>query len=65
MPCDGDGFRRGDFIVHNDHKLKGEGSWNVAWDVLPVRWLHRSDWAGLLSGVCACLALPIVVDVDK
>ncbi|KAL5709604.1 ubiquitinyl hydrolase 1 [Ranunculus cassubicifolius] len=35
---------------------KGEGSWNVAWDVRPARWLHGSDSAWLLFGVCACLS---------
>ncbi|KAF9597090.1 hypothetical protein IFM89_015281 [Coptis chinensis] len=38
------------------HEQKGEGSWNVAWDVRPARWLHSSDSAWLLFGVCACLA---------
>ncbi|KAK9153786.1 hypothetical protein Sjap_001266 [Stephania japonica] len=38
------------------HELRGEGSWNVAWDVRPARWLHGSDSAWLLFGVCACLA---------
>lgn len=37
----------------------GEGSWNVAWDVRPARWIHRVDLAWLLFGVCACLAAPI------
>ncbi|GAV58404.1 OTU domain-containing protein [Cephalotus follicularis] len=37
-------------------ELKGEGSWNVAWDARPARWLHWSDSAWLLFGVCACLA---------
>lgn len=35
---------------------RGEGSWNVAWDARPARWLHRPDSAWLLFGVCACLA---------
>nr|DAD48662.1 TPA_asm: hypothetical protein HUJ06_018599 [Nelumbo nucifera] len=35
---------------------KGEGSWNVALDVRPARWLHGSDSAWLLFGVCNCLA---------
>lgn len=35
---------------------RGEGSWNVAWDSRPARWLHRPDSAWLLFGVCACLA---------
>uniref|UniRef100_A0A5B6ZLY5 Ubiquitin thioesterase OTU n=1 Tax=Davidia involucrata TaxID=16924 RepID=A0A5B6ZLY5_DAVIN len=40
------------------HEQKGEGSWNVAWDTRPARWLHRPDSAWLLFGVCACLAAP-------
>ncbi|WVY96695.1 hypothetical protein V8G54_028846 [Vigna mungo] len=59
MPRSGDGFRRGVVAVHD---LKGEGSWNVAWDTRPARWLHRSDSAWLLFGVCACLAPPGCVD---
>ncbi|GLT88783.1 hypothetical protein SLE2022_067920 [Rubroshorea leprosula] len=43
---------------------KGEGSWNVAWDARPARWLHRSDSAWLLFGVCACLA-PMIELVDQ
>ncbi|PIA54775.1 hypothetical protein AQUCO_00900984v1 [Aquilegia coerulea] len=35
------------------HEQKGEGSWNVAWDVRPARWLH-SSW--LLFGVCGFIA---------
>lgn len=50
--------------VQHDHDLKGEGSWNVAWDARPARWLHRSDSAWLLFGVCACLAPPVIADVD-
>ncbi|KAL2324902.1 hypothetical protein Fmac_023960 [Flemingia macrophylla] len=46
------------------HYLKGEGSWNVAWDARPARWLHRSDSAWLLFGVCACLAPPGCVDSE-
>lgn len=37
-------------------ELKGEGSWNAAWDARPARWLHSPDSAWLLFGVCACLA---------
>ncbi|PWA64925.1 OTU domain-containing protein [Artemisia annua] len=36
----------------------GEGSWNVAWDVRPARWLHRPQTAWLLFGICA--AAPVV-----
>lgn len=50
---DGDlNFRRTNTTVMN----KGEGSWNVAWDARPARWLHNPAW--LLFGVCACLAAP-------
>ncbi|XP_008232087.1 PREDICTED: OTU domain-containing protein At3g57810-like [Prunus mume] len=38
------------------YELKGEGSWNAAWDARPARWLHRPDSAWLLFGVCNCLA---------
>ncbi|KAH7537001.1 uncharacterized protein LOC107413195 [Ziziphus jujuba] len=44
-------------------ELKGEGSWNAAWDARPARWLHRPDSAWLLFGVCACLA-PVVDLLD-
>ncbi|WOH02397.1 hypothetical protein DCAR_0521786 [Daucus carota subsp. sativus] len=37
------------------HEQKGEGSWNVAWDDRPARWLHRPDSAWLLFGVCGCI----------
>ncbi len=30
-----------------------EGSWNVAWDARPARWLHGRHSAWLLFGVCA------------
>ncbi|XP_015581906.2 uncharacterized protein LOC8267805 [Ricinus communis] len=36
-------------------EARGEGSWNVAWDARPARWLHRPDSAWLLFGVCGCL----------
>ncbi|XP_076902176.1 OVARIAN TUMOR DOMAIN-containing deubiquitinating enzyme 3-like [Bidens hawaiensis] len=42
----------------------GEGSWNVAWDVRPARWLHRPYTAWLLFGICACLAAPPVVEIS-
>lgn len=38
---------------------RGEGSWNVAWDARPARWLSRPDSAWLMFGVCASLASPI------
>lgn len=51
------GSRRCDLRRPSIHfELKGEGSWNAAWDARPARWLHRSDSAWLLFGVCACLA---------
>lgn len=31
-----------------------DGSWNVAWDARPARWLHGRDSAWLLFGVCNC-----------
>lgn len=33
-----------------------EGSWNVAWDARPARWLHGRHSAWLLFGVCACFS---------
>ncbi|XVF82806.1 hypothetical protein PTKIN_Ptkin16aG0079400 [Pterospermum kingtungense] len=56
LPCGGGegGRRRGE--VWKNVERKGEGSWNVAWDARPARWLHRPDSAWLLFGVCACLA---------
>lgn len=42
---------------------RGEGSWNVAWDARPARWLHRPDSAWLLFGVCACLNAPPLLDL--
>ncbi|KAI3470566.1 hypothetical protein Pfo_027229 [Paulownia fortunei] len=41
---------------HEAVKRRGEGSWNVAWDARPARWLHHPDSAWLLFGVCASLA---------
>lgn len=64
LPCGGSGGagRRGE--VWRKVERKGEGSWNVAWDARPARWLHRPDSAWLLFGVCACLA-PIIDFVDQ
>ncbi|XP_061352185.1 uncharacterized protein LOC133297129 [Gastrolobium bilobum] len=66
LPCGGDGLQRGGGVVtvHHDHELKGEGSWNVAWDARPARWLHRPDSAWLLFGVCACLSPPVCAEAD-
>lgn len=53
-------------VFHNHHyelAKKGEGSWNVAWDSRPARWLHNPDSAWLLFGVCSCLAAPLPVPV--
>ncbi|KAI9124442.1 hypothetical protein K1719_004364 [Acacia pycnantha] len=49
-------------MLHQE--LKGEGSWNAAWDARPARWLHRSDSAWLLFGVCACLAPPTWLETN-
>ncbi|EPS70063.1 hypothetical protein M569_04701 [Genlisea aurea] len=35
----------------NFHVKGGEGSWNVAWDTRPARWLNHPDLAWLLFGV--------------
>ncbi|XP_030442907.2 uncharacterized protein LOC115665158 [Syzygium oleosum] len=45
--------------------FRGEGSWNVAWDARPARWLHRPDSAWLLFGVCACLAPVDAADLNR
>nr|GEV70828.1 hypothetical protein [Tanacetum cinerariifolium] len=42
----------------------GEGSWNVAWDVRPARWLHRPQTAWLLFGICACLSAAPQLDLE-
>lgn len=40
------------FSRHENEVVKrGEGSWNVAWDARPARWLHHPDSAWLLFGV--------------
>lgn len=57
LPSGGGGCRRPAF---HHVQMKGEGSWNVACDARPARWLHRPDSAWLLFGVCACLAAPLV-----
>ncbi|XP_065871017.1 uncharacterized protein [Euphorbia lathyris] len=45
---------------------RGEGSWNVAWDARPARWLHRPDSVWLLFGVCACLApIDLLADLNS
>lgn len=33
-----------------------DGSWNVAWDARPARWLHGRNSAWLLFGVCSCFS---------
>ncbi|MCD7472778.1 hypothetical protein HAX54_014140 [Datura stramonium] len=52
--------RRRNTVFNHHYELakKGEGSWNVAWDSRPARWLHNPDSAWLLFGVCSCLAAP-------
>ncbi|XP_059456061.1 uncharacterized protein LOC132186215 [Corylus avellana] len=54
MPCGVAGGLRSDLRLRRERR--GEGSWNVAWDARPARWLHRTDSVWLLFGVCACLA---------
>ncbi|KAL2533876.1 OTU domain-containing protein [Abeliophyllum distichum] len=58
----GSGRRGATMLYRHEHEgLKtGEGSWNVAWDARPARWLHHPDSAWLLFGVCACLATPLL-----
>ncbi|KAI5080651.1 hypothetical protein GOP47_0003834 [Adiantum capillus-veneris] len=33
-----------------------DGSWNVAWDARPARWLHGRNSAWLLFGACSCFS---------
>ncbi|CAI9780086.1 unnamed protein product [Fraxinus pennsylvanica] len=49
--------RRATMLCRQEHEgLKsGEGSWNVAWDARPARWLHHPDSAWLLFGACPLL----------
>ncbi|XP_042480052.1 uncharacterized protein LOC122060981 [Macadamia integrifolia] len=57
LPSGGGDRRKFDhFKLGIHHEQKGEGSWNVALDVRPARWLYRSDSAWLLFGVCPCLS---------
>lgn len=44
--------------------FRGEGSWNVAWDARPARWLHRPDSAWLLFGVCSCAFACVEEQID-
>ncbi|KAF6150370.1 hypothetical protein GIB67_034069 [Kingdonia uniflora] len=54
--CFGGGeYRNGNRSVFH-HEQKGEGSWSAGLDVRPARWLHSSESAWLLFGVCGCLA---------
>ncbi|CAN4114301.1 unnamed protein product [Withania somnifera] len=48
--------KRNTVFPHFELAKKGEGSWNVAWDSRPARWLHNPDSAWLWLGVCSCLA---------
>ncbi|CAN6438674.1 unnamed protein product [Victoria cruziana] len=43
--------------------VREEGSWNVAWDARPARWLHGSNSAWLLLGVCSCF-IPFDPPID-
>lgn len=67
LPSSGDGGSpRRPAIHYHQHELrKGDGSWNVAWDARPARWLHGVDSAWLLFGVCACLAPVGLVDSNR
>ncbi|XP_042513517.1 OTU domain-containing protein 2-like [Macadamia integrifolia] len=56
LPSGGDRLSINNLKPKIHHEQKGEGSWNVALDVRPARWLHRSDSAWLLFGVCSCLS---------
>ncbi|KAG8390529.1 hypothetical protein BUALT_Bualt01G0093000 [Buddleja alternifolia] len=49
-------------LSRHDHDAmkRGEGSWNVAWDARPARWLHHPDSAWLMFGVCAGLSAPLL-----
>lgn len=51
----GGGDWRRDYLRPVIH-IQGDGSWNVACDARPARWLHRLDLTYLLFGVCLCLA---------
>ncbi|XP_071734003.1 uncharacterized protein [Rutidosis leptorrhynchoides] len=51
------------FNLYNRVNPVGEGSWNVAWDVRPARWLHRPHTAWLLFGICAYLAAPPAIEL--
>lgn len=56
-------YQKHDLVPQFYQEQKGEGSWNVPWDVRPARWLHNSDSAWLLFGVCACACLaPLDLD---
>ncbi|KAI9107846.1 hypothetical protein K1719_021182 [Acacia pycnantha] len=54
--------RNGSERLHQE--FKGEGSWNATWDTCPTKWLHCSDSAWLLFGVCACLTPPIWLETN-
>ncbi|XP_073021251.1 uncharacterized protein [Primulina eburnea] len=43
----------------NEALRRCEGSWNVAWDARPARWLHHPDLVWLIFGVCTGLATPL------
>ncbi|PIN05493.1 hypothetical protein CDL12_21964 [Handroanthus impetiginosus] len=57
--------RRIAVLSSRDHEAvkRGEGSWNVAWDARPARWLHHPDSAWLLFRVCASFAAAPVIDL--
>ncbi|KAL8533249.1 hypothetical protein ACS0TY_009578 [Phlomoides rotata] len=44
------------FSRHENEAVKrAEGSWNVAWDARPARWLHHPDSAWLLFGTAPAI----------
>ncbi|XP_051116596.1 uncharacterized protein LOC127241527 [Andrographis paniculata] len=58
--------RRAALLSRHDHDAvnPGEGSWNVAWDARPARWLHHPDSAWLLFGASASMAAAHVVESE-
>ncbi|KAL3630104.1 hypothetical protein CASFOL_023088 [Castilleja foliolosa] len=60
-------YRRPAVLSHHERgavRQQGEGSWNVAWDARPARWLHYPDSAWLLFGVCVAASAQPLIDSD-